>query len=157
MASQKADTIDFYHTQAPYATQLEHKTEAQLEDGEVYEGSSGEITPEIEKQDKEMFKRLKEEADSTLIFAGLFSAVIAISLVESYKWLSPDPSQEAADRLSETVTQLTRISQQLVNISYGIPLESIIAESSQPFKRTPLAVMKRLQLHMFQGSNSSSA
>ena len=72
--------------------------------------------------------------------AGLFSAVIAISLVESYKWLSPDPSQETADRLNQTVTQLTQLSQQLVNISQGIPLEQIAAESSQPFKRTDLVV-----------------
>jgi hypothetical protein len=73
--------------------------------------------------------------------AGLFSAVIVISLVESYKWLSPDPAQETVDGLKETVTQLTLVSQQLFNISYGIPLGSIAAENSQPFKRTVLAVM----------------
>ena len=72
--------------------------------------------------------------------AGLFSAVIAISLVESYKWLSPDPNQETADRLNQTVTQLTQLSQQLVNISQGIPLERVAAESIQPFKRTALVV-----------------
>ena len=64
-----------------------------------------------------------------------------ISLVESYKWLSPDPAQETADRLNESVTQLAQISQLLVNISNGIPLEIIAAESSQPFKQTVLAVM----------------
>jgi hypothetical protein len=59
--------------------------------------------------------------------AGLFSAVVVVSIVESYKWLSPDSG-------SETVILLAQISRQLVNISNGIPLESI--ESSQPFKPT---------------------
>lgn len=57
--------------------------------------------------------------------AGLFSAVVAVSIVESYKWLSPDPG-------SETVVLLKQISRQLVNISNGTPLENI--ESSPPFK-----------------------
>ena len=73
--------------------------------------------------------------------AGLFSAVVAISLVESYKWLSPDPAEEAVDLLNETVTQLTQISQQLFNMSYEIPLGSIAVQNIQPFKRTTLAVM----------------
>ena len=59
--------------------------------------------------------------------AGLFSAVIAVSLVESYKWLSLDPP--------------TLISQQLFNISSGIPLKSITAESSEPFKPTTFVVL----------------
>jgi len=66
--------------------------------------------------------------------AGLFSAVVTVSLVESYKWLSPDPGDE-------TVKLLTQISRQLVNISNGIPLESIAPESSQPFKPTSSALM----------------
>src|SRR6266702_3294330 len=59
--------------------------------------------------------------------AGLFSAVIAVSLVESYKWLSLDPP--------------TLMSQQLFNISSGIPLKSITAESSEPFKPTTFVVL----------------
>ena len=66
--------------------------------------------------------------------AGLFTAVITVSIVESYKWLSPDPGDE-------TVKLLTQISRQLVNISNGIPLESISAEGSQPFKPTISALM----------------
>lgn len=139
MASPKANTIDIYYTPAPYASQVEHKTVDQ--GGDIYGGSVGELMPEIEKQDKEMCERWKEEADSYLIFAGLFSAVVVISLVESYKWLSPDPAQETVDGLKETVTQLTQVSQQLFNMSYGMPLATITAENSQPFKRTVLAVM----------------
>ena len=54
--------------------------------------------------------------------------------MESYKWLSPDPAEEAVDLLNETVNQLTQISQQLFNMSYEIPLGSIAAQNAQPFK-----------------------
>ncbi|KAN0137285.1 hypothetical protein V8E53_004730, partial [Lactarius tabidus] len=99
-------------------------------------GSNDELwtkyTEEIEKQDNEMVERWKGEADSTIIFAGLFSAVVVVSIVESYKWLSPDPG-------SETVVLLTQISRQLVNISNGIALEGI--ESSPPFKASTSILM----------------
>ncbi|KAI9447618.1 hypothetical protein H4582DRAFT_1867380, partial [Lactarius indigo] len=85
-------------------------------------------------RDKKMVERYTKEADTTLVFAGLFTAVITVSLAESYKWLSPDPGDE-------TVKLLTQISQQLVNVSNGIPLESISAGSSQPFKPSISAVM----------------
>ncbi|KAH8981003.1 hypothetical protein EDB92DRAFT_1783214, partial [Lactarius akahatsu] len=59
--------------------------------------------------DKQMVERWKGEADSALIFAGLFSAVIMVSFVESYKWLlSPDSADQ-------TVELLTQISGQLPN------------------------------------------
>ncbi|KAI9467391.1 hypothetical protein BJY52DRAFT_1413491 [Lactarius psammicola] len=134
MASPNANMVD--ETQTLNTSQHEHKTGAQ--GGEIYGGSSAKLwsmyLTEIEKQDKEMVERWKGEADSALIFAGLFSAVVSVSLVESYKWLSPDPG-------NETVKLLTQISQQLVNISNGIPLESIAAEISQPFKPTSSALM----------------
>ena len=67
-----------------------------------------------------------------MLKAGLFSAVVVVSLVESYKWLSPDPS-------NETLAVLTQISRQLVNISKG--LESVAVESSKPFKPTASVVL----------------
>ncbi|KAI9458005.1 hypothetical protein BJY52DRAFT_1150032, partial [Lactarius psammicola] len=109
--------------------------------GETYGGSSGRpwsiYLTETEKQDKEMVERWKGEADSTLIFAGLFSAVVTVSLVESYKWLSIDQGEE-------TVKLLAQISRQLVNISNGIPLESIPAESSRPFEPAASAILVNL-------------
>ena len=52
--------------------------------------------------------------------AGLFSAVGVVTLVESYKWLSPDSGDETVELLA-----------QLVNVTQNIPLTS-----SEPFKRT---------------------
>lgn len=102
MASPKATTIDFYHTQVTYASQLEDKIEALTEaegglstlslmdriltyiPGEIYEGSSGELTPEIEKEDREMVQRWKEEADSTLIFVCASPTFLCIFPYEAH-------------------------------------------------------------------------
>ena len=54
--------------------------------------------------------------------AGLFTAVGTVSLVESYKWLSPDPGDETVGVLD-----------QLVNVTQKIPLTPGGAE---PFRRT---------------------
>src|ERR1700677_4591050 len=73
--------------------------------------------------------------------AGLFSAVGAVSLVESYKWLSPDSGDQTVELLNVTVNLITQVSQQLVNISQGIPVESTTVESSEPFQQTFSALM----------------
>lgn len=62
----------------------------------------------------------------------LFATVVSASLIESYKWLSPDSGDEPADLLAQ-------ISQQLVSISDRMSLESI--ESSQPIKGTTTILM----------------
>ncbi|KAI9458012.1 hypothetical protein BJY52DRAFT_1150035, partial [Lactarius psammicola] len=137
MASPNANMVgDDDETQTLNASQLEHKTGTP--GGEIYGGPSGGpwsmYLTETEKKDKEMVERWKGEADSALIFAGLFSAVVTVSLVESYKFLSPDPGDE-------TVRLLTQLSGQLVNISNGIPLESTVAG---PFKPSTSAVLVNL-------------
>ncbi|KAI9431969.1 hypothetical protein H4582DRAFT_1799740, partial [Lactarius indigo] len=68
-----------------------------------------------------------------MLKAGLLMAAVTVAVVESYKWLSPDPADE-------TVKLLAQISQQLVNISNGIPLESI-SENSQPFQPTTSSII----------------
>jgi len=77
---------------------------------------------ETERQDKVMVERWRDEADSVLVFAGLFSAVGTVSLVESYKWLSPDSGDETVGLLA-----------QLVNVTQKLPLTP---GSSEPFRRT---------------------
>ncbi|KAI9442710.1 hypothetical protein H4582DRAFT_1796751, partial [Lactarius indigo] len=80
---------------------------------------------QTEKEDKEMVERWKAEANTAL--AAIFMAITTVSLVESYKWLSPDPG-------SQTVEQLDRISEQLFNSSRGIPLEVVVPISTRAFK-----------------------
>ncbi|KAI9447584.1 hypothetical protein H4582DRAFT_1867328, partial [Lactarius indigo] len=88
---------------------------------------------EAEKQDKEVTETWKGDTDGILVFTGLFSATVASFIIESYHNLSPDPGDT-------TNTLLTQISGQLFNISNGIPLTIVVAQSSQPFKPTASAV-----------------
>ncbi|ESK86452.1 hypothetical protein Moror_4925 [Moniliophthora roreri MCA 2997] len=60
----------------------------------------------VDKYDEDMVKNWKEDIDTLLVFAGLFSAVVTAFAIESYKWLSKDPEDT-------TVALLTQISQQL--------------------------------------------
>ncbi|KAI9447587.1 hypothetical protein H4582DRAFT_1894842 [Lactarius indigo] len=88
---------------------------------------------EAEKQDMQITENWKEYTDGVLVFTGLFSATIAAFIIESYKLLSPDTGDI-------TNTLLAQISVQLVNISNGIPLANVVAQSRQPFKPTASAV-----------------
>ncbi|RPD56360.1 hypothetical protein L226DRAFT_423936, partial [Lentinus tigrinus ALCF2SS1-7] len=61
--------------------------------------------------DKANVKRWKEEIDTLLVFAGLFSAVVTAFLVESCKSLHPEPAERiialleviAAERRNSTI------------------------------------------------------
>ncbi|ESK93820.1 hypothetical protein Moror_13070 [Moniliophthora roreri MCA 2997] len=64
------------------------------------------LTLAIMKYDDEMVKNWKENIDTLLVFAGLFSAVVTAFATESYQWLSEDPTDT-------TVALLTQISMQL--------------------------------------------
>ncbi|KAH9164101.1 hypothetical protein EDB89DRAFT_1859563, partial [Lactarius sanguifluus] len=79
---------------------------------------------ETANRDKEMAAMWKGEADTALIFATLFSAITAVSIIESYKWLSPDPGDQ-------TVKLLDQISRQLFNNSRELPLWDVIPISNQ--------------------------
>uniref|UniRef100_A0A0W0G483 DUF6535 domain-containing protein n=1 Tax=Moniliophthora roreri TaxID=221103 RepID=A0A0W0G483_MONRR len=56
--------------------------------------------------DDDMVKNWKEDIDTLLVFAGLFSAVVTAFTIESYQWLVEDPADI-------TVVLLTQISMQL--------------------------------------------
>uniref|UniRef100_A0A0W0EWC8 DUF6535 domain-containing protein n=1 Tax=Moniliophthora roreri TaxID=221103 RepID=A0A0W0EWC8_MONRR len=60
----------------------------------------------VNKYDEDMVKNWKEDIDTLLVFAGLFSAVVTAFAIESYQWLSEDPEDT-------TIVLLTQISQQL--------------------------------------------
>ncbi|EEB99333.1 hypothetical protein MPER_01007, partial [Moniliophthora perniciosa FA553] len=69
----------------------------------------------VARHDDDMVKNYKEDIDTQLVFAGLFSAVVTAFLIESYQWLSEDPADT-------TVALLIQISAQL-NGSQGISTE----------------------------------
>ncbi|KAL0066578.1 hypothetical protein AAF712_006381 [Marasmius tenuissimus] len=67
----------------------------------------------------------KDDIDTLLVFAGLFSTVVTAFLVESYKWLEEAPE-------NTTVALLRQISQQMDSRTVPPPLP--------PFKPSPSAV-----------------
>ncbi|EEB96472.1 hypothetical protein MPER_04389, partial [Moniliophthora perniciosa FA553] len=71
----------------------------------VQEGQE-QLHSQSKKYDEGMVKNWKEDIDTLLVFAGLFSAVVTAFLIEAYQWLSEDPADT-------TVMLLTQISMQL--------------------------------------------
>ncbi|KAI0073220.1 hypothetical protein K474DRAFT_1710928 [Panus rudis PR-1116 ss-1] len=66
------------------------------------------VVSELKKADEKKIKDIKEDIDTLLVFAGLFSAVVTAFTVEFYKRLQPDTS-------NATVFLLATIAQQLNN------------------------------------------
>ncbi|KAM5530932.1 hypothetical protein V8D89_005037 [Ganoderma adspersum] len=56
--------------------------------------------------DEHMVKGWKEDVDSLLVFAGLFSAVLTAFNIESYKLLQEDPTETSAALLAQISAQL---------------------------------------------------
>uniref|UniRef100_A0A0W0EZT5 DUF6535 domain-containing protein n=1 Tax=Moniliophthora roreri TaxID=221103 RepID=A0A0W0EZT5_MONRR len=88
---------------------------AEEKTGPTVQQSWEKLILEIEKYDDGTVKNWKEDIDTLLVFAGLFSAVVTAFLIESYQWLSEDPADT-------TVVLLAHISMQL-STSQPIPLE----------------------------------
>ncbi|KAF8798287.1 hypothetical protein BYT27DRAFT_7203397 [Phlegmacium glaucopus] len=68
---------------------------------------------EAESYDRALMETWKDDMDSIIIFAGLFSAVLTAFLVDASKNLMEDPTDQTNALLSQTVALLTQISQQL--------------------------------------------
>ncbi|KAF5367933.1 hypothetical protein D9758_004340 [Tetrapyrgos nigripes] len=98
-----------------------------------------ELIKEVKKYDKEEVEGWREDIDTLLVFAGLFSAAVTAFTVESYQWLQQDPT--------ETNTQLLyQISLQLANLSQS---SSILPNnpSQEPF--TPTSSSIRINILWF--------
>ncbi|KAI0045739.1 hypothetical protein FA95DRAFT_1455952, partial [Auriscalpium vulgare] len=60
-----------------------------------------------EKYDKILAEGFSRDMDSTLVFTGLFSAIVAAFLIESYKTLNQDPADATVLLLSQIYQQLS--------------------------------------------------
>ncbi|KAI0798247.1 hypothetical protein C8Q75DRAFT_41766 [Abortiporus biennis] len=85
------------------------------------ESNATKLADALKKHDEDRVNHCKEDIDTLLVFAGLFSAVLSAFVVDSYKMLQDDPANVSAQILAT-------ISQQLVTISQG---------SSQPVTSPP--------------------
>ncbi|KAI9467388.1 hypothetical protein BJY52DRAFT_66741 [Lactarius psammicola] len=110
----------------------------------IHKDSSGKLwsiyLAEADRHDEEIAELWRGEADSILVFTGLFSAVIATFVNMSYNNLLPSPTDT-------TNALLERISLQLVDISNGIPAQNGVTFSSEPF--TPPASAIRVNVIWF--------
>ncbi|KAI0696292.1 hypothetical protein C8T65DRAFT_583524, partial [Cerioporus squamosus] len=64
--------------------------------------------------DEAMVRAWKEEVDTLLVSAGLFSGIITAFNIKAYRLLQPDPSQTS-------VQLLQLISRQLAQVPNGVP------------------------------------
>lgn len=60
----------------------------------------------VEKYDAEMCKAYREEIDTLLVFAGLFSAVVTGFTVEAYQWLQEDSNDAILTVLSQIASSV---------------------------------------------------
>ncbi|KAF5386514.1 hypothetical protein D9757_005877 [Collybiopsis confluens] len=77
--------------------------------------------------DEEMCKGWREDVDTLLVFAGLFSAAVTAFLIESYRWLQQSPE-------NSTNLLLLQLLQQLQNNGTGVvlPENSLPSDSVSP-------------------------
>ncbi|KZT59306.1 hypothetical protein CALCODRAFT_431280, partial [Calocera cornea HHB12733] len=81
---------------------------------------------EANKSDEALLKRWADGIDIFLLFTGLFSAILSAFLVLSWSSLQADPN-------SGTSEALVAISQQLVLLSSGQPMEASVAYQAPTF------------------------
>ncbi|KAI0786904.1 hypothetical protein C8Q75DRAFT_769910 [Abortiporus biennis] len=95
------------------------------------EGWSG-LSSNLRKYDEERIKRVNDDMDTLLVFAGLFSAVVTAFCIEFYKSLQPDPNHTSA-------TLLLQISRQIASFNVdGLTLNSSTpAADPSSFDSTP--------------------
>lgn len=60
---------------------------------------------QVQRFDEEMCRGWREEIDTLLVFAGLFSAAVTAFTVESYRWLRADPEEVTVQLLAFISTQ----------------------------------------------------
>ncbi|EEB99992.1 hypothetical protein MPER_00173, partial [Moniliophthora perniciosa FA553] len=74
------------------------------------------VLKEVARHDEDMVKGWRDDIDTLLVFAGLFSAVVTAFAIESYQWLDEDPADT-------TVALLTQLLLVQVNGSQPVSFE----------------------------------
>ncbi|KAI0795763.1 hypothetical protein C8Q75DRAFT_696397, partial [Abortiporus biennis] len=86
----------------------------------------------LREHDENKIRNCKEDMDTLLVFAGLFSAVLTAFLIDSYKNLQQDAA-------SVSVSILLQISQQLTALA-SQPVNQIPVATAPPFQHSNTAV-----------------
>ncbi|KAF8813038.1 hypothetical protein BYT27DRAFT_7131987 [Phlegmacium glaucopus] len=110
---------------------------------------------EAESHDRALMETWKDDMNSIIIFAGLFSGVLTAFLVNASKNLKADPTEQTNALLSQAVVLLAQISQQLgPNGSQTIisPLQPL-----EPFKLKPSDLRVNIFWYMGLGFSIAAA
>ncbi|KAF9257448.1 hypothetical protein L218DRAFT_935778 [Marasmius fiardii PR-910] len=75
------------------------------------EKSWEELTKKMDTLNEDFANGYKDDIDTLLVFAGLFSGVLTAFTLESYKWLQEDPTDTTVALLNATVLLLTGLTQ----------------------------------------------
>ncbi|GJE95077.1 hypothetical protein PsYK624_112560 [Phanerochaete sordida] len=81
--------------------------------------------------DQENIEKWKSELDNLLVFAGLFSGVVTAFSLESYSWLSPNPTDMTNQLLLQISAQLASFTITTTRANSTAPI-AIIASSFNP-------------------------
>ncbi|TBU23534.1 hypothetical protein BD311DRAFT_731138 [Dichomitus squalens] len=91
----------------------------------------------LREYDEDMIQDWKEEIDTLLVFAGLFSAVLTAFNIESYKWLQQQPSDTHTAILSQISSQLNSFAVNAKFVNNTAPATTVL---TAPFKPSRFAV-----------------
>ncbi|KAL1721881.1 hypothetical protein EV715DRAFT_270757 [Schizophyllum commune] len=79
----------------------------------------------VYKHDNSLCQSWRDEIESFMVFAGLFSAVLTAFIMESYKWLMVEPDDVSADYLRQILALLSHVDVTVVKtVSRATPLPS---------------------------------
>ncbi|KAI0795308.1 hypothetical protein BC629DRAFT_1286934, partial [Irpex lacteus] len=91
------------------------------------------VAAKVREFDEEKVKDTKEDIDTLLVFAGLFSAVLSAFLVESYQRLLPDTASQTLDSSTKSLLVMRHISLQMANPEYRpVALPEVMSSGFQP-------------------------
>ncbi|KAJ3521431.1 hypothetical protein NM688_g9017 [Phlebia brevispora] len=95
-----------------------------------------EIASALNNVDNDKIGHCKEDIDTLLVFASLFSAVLTAFVVESYQALSPDPSDQVVQLLTQIAVQTNSYT---ITSSY-INAIATAPSSPPPFRPQPIYI-----------------
>ncbi|KAI0738747.1 hypothetical protein BC629DRAFT_1300105, partial [Irpex lacteus] len=99
----------------------------------------GAIAAHMREYDEEKVKAVKDDIDTLLVFAGLFSAVLSALVVESYQKLLPDVTSMMLATHVQSLAVLQQLSLQMANTSYH-PTVAIASTNAIPFQPSTAAI-----------------
>ncbi|KAI0786897.1 hypothetical protein C8Q75DRAFT_250642 [Abortiporus biennis] len=103
------------------------------------EGWSG-LSSNLKKYDEDKIKRVNDDMDTLLVFAGLFSAVVTAFCIEFYKSLQPDPNQTPAALLLQISRQLASFNANGLTLNSSTPAAEQSILTSMPPSRTSVNI-----------------